>query len=296
MYKAINILKLFVFISFVLVSTHVGANNKIAPTLWQIEKNNVTSYLFGTVHLGDADMNGLPTAVTNAIKKSQRVVVEVDLSKLSPMEIQQKSMQYMTLPAGKSLKTELSQENYNKLKTYLGKKGIDILLMDRIQPWGVMLTVTLMEYQNAGFSEQNGIDKQVLKLANEKQITVQSLETLDQQLTLFNQLSQYNDKLVSDSLEELAQMDSHFNKLINSWKRGDHNALEKYYRDTFTQDSYSAKTEQVLLVNRNQNWITQLKTPLTQTPHFIAVGALHLVAENGLVTLLRNEGFKVTKL
>ena len=48
----------------------VLANSKISPSLWQIEKNGVTSYLLGTVHLGDQQMAGLPNYVKKAIEKN----------------------------------------------------------------------------------------------------------------------------------------------------------------------------------------------------------------------------------
>ena len=58
-------------------------NSDAAPALYKIEKNGVNSYLFGTVHVGDASMQGLPKNVTDAIDASSQVIVEVDINKLA---------------------------------------------------------------------------------------------------------------------------------------------------------------------------------------------------------------------
>ena len=114
-------------------------NSYAAPALYKIEKNGVSSYLFGTVHVGDASMKGLPKNVTDAISASKEVIVEVDISKLTPLEMQQRSMPFMMLRDGKTLQTELSKQNYTKLKDYFAKKSIDIAMFNGLKPWAVMV-------------------------------------------------------------------------------------------------------------------------------------------------------------
>ena len=72
--------------------TVLSFNNVAAPALYKVEKNGTSSYLFGTVHVGDASMKGLPANVTKAIDESEHVIVEVDISKLTPFQMQQRSM------------------------------------------------------------------------------------------------------------------------------------------------------------------------------------------------------------
>ena len=54
--------------------------------------------------------------------------------------------------------------------------------------------------------------------------------------------------------------------------------------------------EDVLLYNRNRNWVKQLKTIMQTEPVFVAVGAGHLVGTRGLIALLKKEGYKVKPL
>ena len=180
-------------------------NSYADPALYKIEKNGVNSYLFGTVHVGDASMKGLPKNVTDAIDASKQVIVEVDISKLTPLEMQQRSMPFMMLSNGKTLQTELSKQNYTKLKDYFAKKSIDIAMFNGLKPWAVMVTMMQIEFQNAGYSDKTGIDKQVLAYAKEHKIKIGELETLEQQLQMFDGMALLSNEMIEETFEQLSR-------------------------------------------------------------------------------------------
>lgn len=281
------ILTLFITISF---------NSFAAPALFKVEKNGTSSYLFGTVHVGDASMKGLPEKVTQAIDQSEQVIVEVDISKLTPLQMQQRSMPFMLLKGGKTLQTELSKQNYNKLKDYFAKKSIDIAMFNGLKPWAVMVTMMQIEYQNAGFSDQTGIDKQVLAYAKKQNITIGELETLEQQLQMFDGMALLSNEMIEETFEQLADISTYFIKLVNAWKNGDMDTLTQYYNMSFDDSNYGEISEQVMLVNRNNKWVEQLVPRLANEKLFIAVGALHLPEQHGLIKQLTDAGFTITRL
>ena len=281
------ILALFIATSF---------NSVAAPALFKVEKNGTSSYLFGTVHVGDASMEGLPEKVTKAIDQSEQVVVEVDISKLTPLQMQQRSMPFMMLKDGKTLQTELSKQNYNKLKDYFAKKSIDIAMFNGLKPWAVMVTMMQIEFQNAGFSDQTGIDKQVLAYAKKQNITIGELETLEQQLQMFDGMALLSNEMIEETFEQLADINTYFIKLVNAWKNGDMDTLTEYYNMSFDESNYGEISEQVMLVNRNNKWMEQLVPRLTNERLFIAVGALHLPEQHGLIKQLTDAGFTITRL
>ena len=271
-------------------------NSVAAPALFKVEKNGTSSYLFGTVHVGDASMKGLPEKVTKAIDQSEQVVVEVDINKLTPLQMQQRSMPFMMLKDGKTLQTELSKQNYNKLKDYFAKKSIDIAMFNGLKPWAVMVTMMQIEFQNAGFSDQTGIDKQVLAYAKKQNITIGELETLEQQLQMFDGMALLSNEMIEETFEQLADINTYFIKLVNAWKNGDMDTLTEYYNMSFDESNYGEISEQVMLVNRNNKWVEQLVPRLTNEKLFIAVGALHLPEQHGLIKQLTDAGFTITRL
>ncbi|WP_404342283.1 TraB/GumN family protein [Pseudoalteromonas mariniglutinosa] len=289
MLKSINMLFMLVFLGFCTVC-------KAEPGLWKVEKDGIASYLFGTVHVGDNNMKGLPTKVTNALNNSKELIVEVDVSTITPLEMQRRSMPFMLLKNDKTLQSELSAEHYQKLKKYFAEKSIDIALFNNLAPWAVMLTMMQMEFQEIGFSDQNGIDKQLLGYAKTNSIPITELETLEQQMEMFSHLSVLNDKMIAETFEQLSDVETYFFGLVNAWKSGDMTTLSRYYNESFDDSEYGQLSEQVMLVERNNNWVKQLSPRIGKEQLFIAVGALHLPEQYGLLEQFKEQGFTVTRL
>lgn len=290
-----SILRISHFFIMALLIT-LSLNSYADPALYKIEKNGVNSYLFGTVHVGNASMKGLPDNVINAIDQSDEIIVEVDISKLTPLQMQQRSMPLMMLANGKTLKTELTQQNYNKLKDYFAKKSIDIAMFNGLKPWAVMVTMMQIEFQNAGYSDKIGIDKQVLAYAQANKIKIGELETLEQQLQIFDNTASLSNDMIEETFKQLADIDTYFIQLVNAWKSGDTKMLTHYYNTSFNNTPYGKASEQAMLIDRNNNWVKKLTPRLKNEKLFIAVGALHLPERHGLIKQLKDEGFSVTRL
>ncbi len=268
----------------------------LSPALFKVEKAGVTSYLFGTVHVGDKNMNGLPKKITQAIEQTDEVIVEVNIEALNAFEVQKRSIPFMTLPQGRTLKDEISTEHFEALKQYFAAKQINIALFDNLAPWAVMVTMMQIEYQNLGYVEDFGIDKQVIAHAKKHNKPIGELETLEQQLEMLSTLGVKGDLMISTTLEQLKDVEQYFLDLVNAWKKGDMDTLNKYYHLSFDDSDYGKFSEEVMLTQRNNNWVKKLAPRLTKESLFIAVGALHLPEKYGLIAQLKAQGFNITRL
>jgi uncharacterized protein YbaP (TraB family) len=54
--------------------------------------------------------------------------------------------------------------------------------------------------------------------------------------------------------------------------------------------------EDLLLVKRNKNWIGLIERISKEQPTFFGVGAAHLIGDEGVVNLLRRNGYLVEAL
>ncbi|KNC67871.1 TraB/GumN family protein [Pseudoalteromonas ardens] len=266
------------------------------PALWSVEKNGITSYLFGTVHVGDSTMHGLDPRIETAIQSSQTVVVELNTEAISPLELQRKTLPFMLQKPGNTLQTSLSPVTYKQVKDYLSKRKIDIALFESYQPWSVMLTILRLEYQQAGFSEDYGIDKQIIEFATRIKKPIMELESLEQQLSLFSTLGDQNDAMIADTLKQVEDFEQYFTQMITAWKQGNYQKLNTFYKLSFDDSEYGQHAEQVMLIQRNNTWVATLTPRLAKSPHFIAVGALHLPQQHGLLTQLAERGFTVQRV
>ncbi|KZX01193.1 hypothetical protein JL49_06875 [Pseudoalteromonas luteoviolacea] len=281
---------------FLFIALFLSTLSQAAPALWSAEKNGVTSYLFGTVHVGDASMNGLPKNVKSAINRSKYTVVELDMSTLSPLDIQRKLASFVASTEVKPFQEALSQPVYKQLKSYFAKRGINIELFRGQPVWMVMLTIIQLEYQKAGYSEQFGIDKQVIAHAQRLNKVIKPLETFEQQLTMFSETAKMSDEMMEQTLSQMEDANTFIHDMITAWKTGDEARLNSYYHLSFDDTKYAQLAEQILLIERNHAWVESLAPAMTKEPHFIAVGALHLPLEHGLITLLKTKGFTIKRM
>ena len=81
-------------------------------------------------------------------------------------------------------------------------------------------------------------------------------------------------------------------KMMAIYEAEDINAI----LDMITNDNYSSITDyqNILLSDRNKNWIEKIRSYANEKPTFFGVGAGHLAGKNGLINLLRSEGYNVT--
>ncbi|WP_249331690.1 TraB/GumN family protein [Pseudoalteromonas rubra] len=281
---------------FVLVVSLLNHPVTAKPALWSVEKNGVTSYLFGTVHVGDASMEGLDQRLKTAIANSQTVVVELNTKAISTAEQQRRTLPFMLLEQGQTLKTTLTSTTYQQVKQYLSARDIKIELFSHYQPWFVMLTILQLEYTKAGFGEEFGIDGQVIEYATQLNKPIMELESLEQQLTIFTALGTQSDAMIVDTLKQVKDFDRYFTKMLTAWKQGDYQQLNVFYDMSFDDTEYGQQAEQVMLIERNNAWVKALIPKLVNSAHFIAVGALHLPQKHGLISQFKNQGFKVQRI
>ncbi len=130
-----------------------------------------------------------------------------------------------------------------------------------------------------------------MDIAKNHQLPVLGLETIDDQLNAINAqpidsqvLALKNTVLKYDSVQQMMI------KMIRVYKQ---NNTDKIYR--FIMDnSGSSDFETAMLITRNKNWIPVIQKAVTEKPSFFAVGAGHLGGKQGVIALLKKEGYTLT--
>ena len=101
-------------------------------------------------------------------------------------------------------------------------------------------------------------------------------------------------ELFYKSIEEAGQLSTLIEQLLDSWKRGDEQSLREELAATFEPFPDLYRT---LIVERNDRWLPQIDTLLRKPgDHLVIVGALHLIGEHSLISLLEQRGYRVRRL
>lgn len=270
------------------------------PLLWVIE-GKAPVYLFGTIHIPDDRVLALPDVVETAIDESDAFYAELPMDLPSMMGAASKMM----LPAQTSLKDKLPPDLYARLSKLVSKHGLPMVQFDRMQVWAVASQVPMLKYAQKMMTTQP-LDMQLYMRAMNDGQEVGGLETIDEQIGVFGSLSDAEQvQFLKDSLDELEQGektgDDPLEKLVKAYLAGDPDKLMKLMneylveRDTPMYNRLFKK----LITDRNHVMAERIVDKLKQHPdrrYVFAVGAAHLPGDEGVLTLLEKQGYKVRRV
>ena len=267
------------------------------PAIWKIEHNGVTSYLFGSIHMGDSSMYPLPEHIRNAFSESDTLVVEIDMTNLNQMEIAQ-TVQQMAIDPDKPLKEHLSDTTAEKYDEYCTKTRSPCQMFSSFEPWFAAMTLEALAMQQSGYKEQLGIDMHFLNEAKDNKAVVE-LESFDSQLAMLDGMPAHLQDLML--LSTVTREEGATEKLVNAWKTGDVEAFlaesEMSAKDQgISEEDYNAFMD-LFLYHRNQGMADGIAELLEQGKSiFAVVGAAHYGGEKSVNYYLEQKGFRVTRM
>ena len=266
-----------------------------ASPVWLVESTTTKLYLAGTVHILRDNDFPLPPAFESAYKQAQTLAFEVDIDQTREPAFQQQMMQAIKLPAGTRLEQVLKSETLDKLHAFLNRNGLELDQFNELKPSMIAMTMTIIELRKIGVNSA-GVDDFFYHKARRDGKQVLALESIQQQIEFLTEMGQgQEDMMILQTLQEIESLSSDFNDMLRSWRQGDTRKLEDLFITPMKQEF--GPVYQQLIVNRNQNWLQQLKAYL-QTPdtEMVLVGSAHLPGEDGLLTLLKNAGYRISQL
>ncbi len=275
-------------------------------TLWKIEKDGkAPSWLLGTMHLADPRVVDMPKGAKEAFAKAKTVIVESD-------EITSEKKAGASLLArpdltmfvdGKSITDMLSADDVAKLETGLKERGIPLNAVIKMKPWILSSFVALPACELA--RKAKGAEFLDMKLANDalkegKQLV--GLETLVEQMSALSDLPMtFHVQSLIEMLRMGDRMQDIMATMIDLYLKGEIGMITPMMKsidpdeNNKGDDGYAA-FEQRLITDRNHVMADRAESHLDQGGVFMAVGALHLPGNEGVIELLRKKGFALTRV
>jgi uncharacterized protein len=259
--------------------------------LWQISGNGLQqpSYLFGTIHMLCKDDAVLSDSLKNIIRSCKDVYLEVDMDNLFEM---MSLMSHLKMRNDTTLADLMSKDDYTKVKTFFEQKG-GLLPFSMLETYKPLLAVSTLEESAVPCESAVAMEQLIMEEARKNKKDIKGLETMAYQAGIFDsipykmqaeQLIQYVDSSAADNKAESKE----FKELSDAYKSQDLGKLEELSNKT---DIAVTNFSDLLLYNRNRNWVEKLKTLLPAKSILIAVGAGHLPGEKGVINLLRKAGY-----
>ena len=260
-------------------------------SVWTVKGKTNTVYLAGSVHALPKEHSEFPEQLERAYNAADVVVLEVDLDDLNPLEAVKFFTENGTLPAGKSLKDVVGEKDYGRVAKLAASLEVPEVAISRLEPWAAALVLTQYALTRTGFDANLGIDMQITERAKVDGKRVDGLETVIDQLSVFDARS-FDDqtRFLLDSTDDASNLDADLAKLITAWRTGDMKALEKEFKK---ERARSPALYDALLGERNRKWMPQIEALLDDDQDYLVlVGTLHYVGKDGLPRCSRSAAIR----
>jgi len=265
------------------------------PMLWKLSDADSSVYLLGSFHMLKAQDYPLDTAVESAYADADVMVFELPPEAMQDPGVQGKFLQAAKFSDGRTLREVLPDEIERKLAAFMGSEAA-VAGSDSLQPWYLALNMSVMMVVQAGFDPNLGLDMHFMQRAQTDEKQTGGLETIDDQLAaLAGAPMEEQIYALEEALKPASEMREKFDVLYQAWRDGDATAVE--HEMVREMNEHTPVSARLLADERNQKWLPQVQAMLaTDQNHLVIVGALHLLGDSGLVSLLQKQGLAVERV
>lgn len=257
--------------------------------LWEVTGKKVKSpsYIFGTMHIIPNEDFLFPETLKDKVKAADILVMEI-----GGLSEQMKAIQLMMLDSG-SMFDYFTKEQEDSIFAFT-KETLGFEEEQMRMAFGKMKPFILMQlFTKDAFGENPQSYEMTLEsIAKANDIEVLGLETIEEQMGFIDNLSPKDQvNMIMEALRSGDKGVAETRKLIDVYLSQD---IDKIHNYTTTSDISSPEFEEDFLNKRNKNWIAPIKNIIKKNKAFIAVGAAHLGGPNGVIELLKAEGYTLT--
>ena len=287
-------MKNLAFFTVLIISFTFSAQSLEKSLLWKIYGNGAkdTSYLYGTIHMIEKKDFVVSKTLKNRFKKTESLVMEIQLDMDSAANVFIK--ENAIYPNRKSIKDYLNETDYNFFQTYLKdsmKMGvIKVKICEMMRPFYAQSLIMADQMKKS-----ESYEKTFHKMAKKKEKL--GLETIQEQMSILagGEIDVQVKDFIRDLKDGKLNASSEMAQLVSFYKNQDIQGLYNEMIVSMEKDGgkIGGVTKEDFLDNRNKRWIPKLADLMKNKTLFIAVGAGHLAGENGVIQLLRNQGYTV---
>lgn len=258
-----------------------GQAKETNSLLWEISGNGLEepSYLFGTIHIICPSDYFWTDSFEEAFQKTKQLYLEMDMSDEA---ILSKMQEAMMQSGNKDWFLELDDQQKTEVKEMMAQMyGMEAnMIADELfQEFSLFVLAQMIIMLGLECDLPKSYDLDILAKAQAASMPIKGLEGLEVQLKAIESIS------IEDVLNTSKNEEFQMNHMVQIYK--DQNIDELYQLTSKAQ----VKATDVLLKDRNHNWIPVIEEAAKGQATFFAVGAAHLSGEDGVIQLLRNKGY-----
>lgn len=262
--------------------------------LWRVEKSGIEpSHVFGTLHADDPRLEPLPPPVRDVLSGSRALMLEFVADQYGRERFLEAAM-YLD---GRTLEQDIGREHFERAVEAMRPIGLPREFVGRLKPWGVLLNLRISR-QPAGAVPPDG---QLFALARARRLPVLQIENVEEQVFTFDEMSLAAQVALlrhylghRDALDQLAE------RTLRAYLARDLQGVwdaQQYYAQRYPEIApHHAELMKRVVLDRSVVMAYRMQRELRRGRAFVAIGALHLFGERGVLALLEDDGYRAVRL
>src|SRR5437868_1131198 len=200
-------------------------------------------------------------------------------------------LQAALLPEGQTLERIIGAQDFARAVEHLQAAGLGPEVVNRLKPWSVLLNL-----RNPGGAEGASVDGQLLELARARHLPLLQIEGVEEQIFTFDEFPVDSQiALLRHSLAHSDELLALSERTLQAYLAGD---LERIWRlrEQFTARypemiPHQAVMTKRVVYDRSVVMAFRMQRELRHGGAYVALGALHLFGDQGVLALLEQDGF-----
>ncbi len=262
--------------------------------LWQVSAAGVPpSHVFGTLHAADARLGDLPAAVRKAFDASKSLMLEYVPDPYGKERFLEAAM---FLDRG-TLEQAIGREDFERAYEMLRPVGLAREFVNKMKPWGVLLNLR-SSWQPSSTATP---DRQLHALALSRRMAVVQVEETEEQVFTFDELPMASQvALLKHGLAHREELAALAERTLQAYLARDLRAIWRE-QEAFAKRhpgiaAHHAELVKRVVLDRSVVMAYRMQRELRRGRAFVALGALHLYGEKGVLALLEQDGYRAKRL
>jgi uncharacterized protein YbaP (TraB family) len=264
------------------------------------------SYLFGTFHDTEIARQPLKPWVAASLEGARLLVVELTGEEQERLQARMAGDPDFVIDRNQSgLIAQLSAAERLVAEKMLAKRGVPLSLAEKLRAPILFSLLTVPQCILTAMQQgQPTLDQMLMTQAAEAGVPVAGLETYEQAIGSVSDIPADTMNLILlEALRDLSDEEDIRRTTVALYQAGEIAAIWEFSVVSSARTLGMGRSREIMaqlgatvLERRNRAWMETLVPELEKGGVFAAFGAMHLVGAAGVIELLREAGFEVTRL
>lgn len=261
--------------------------------LWRVTRKGVgASHVYGTIHVADQRLADIPSEVLTVFEAAKSLMLEFLPDPYSRTRFLEAAM----FLDNQTLEQKIGTEDFERALEHLRPIGLSREFVNKLKPWGVLLNL-----RNPDGDAGATLDTQLLRRARDRRMPLYQIEEVEEQIFTFDEFPMDSQvALLKHSLahrEELLELGQ---QTLEAYLAGDLRGIWEL-REAFVRRHPAIAAHQAVMTkrvvqDRSVVMAFRMQRQLRRGGAFVALGALHLYGESGVLALLEQDGYRADRV